>query len=294
MTQSMDFVYELFLRNYTWQKIRFMEKELGFQRLRLDLGGHEIFFLKRPSAQGSGKTFFFVHGLLDSATGFRRLAPFLRKDFNLLVPDIPGFGLSPLPKVKYLYQVDVFADLLYNSIRKLALNDVVLAGHSMGSLIAMMIAIRDSEKEKRVQRLVLLAPGGIPHPQRDEMRKLLFPSKTEEIERLLTALYQENVPELGGIAKKALLSQWNNLAHRFLTENTLDREKEIFLGKKLSAVSQKSLIISGTEDPITDPPMVKKLHSYLKKSKLVWIPNAKHALHMERPREVAEKINSWL
>lgn len=207
---------------------------------------------------------------------------------------MPGFGLSPLPKVKYLYQVDVFADLLYNSIRKLVLNDLVLAGHSMGSLIAMMIAIRDSEKEKRVRRLVLLSPGGIPHPQRDEMRKLLFPSKTEEIERLLTALYQENIPELGCIAKRALLSQWNNLAHKFLTENTLDREKEIFLGKKLSVVSQKALIISGTEDPITDPPMVKKLHSYLKGSKLVWIPNAKHALHMERPKEVAEKINSWL
>lgn len=54
----MDFVYELFLRNYTRQKIKFMEKELGFQRLHVDLGGHKIFFLKRPSAQGSDKTLF--------------------------------------------------------------------------------------------------------------------------------------------------------------------------------------------------------------------------------------------
>ncbi|TGL63565.1 alpha/beta fold hydrolase [Leptospira sarikeiensis] len=290
----MDFVYELFLKNYTRQKIRFMEKELGFQKLHLDLGGHKVFFLKRPSETKSGKTLFFIHGLLDSATGLRRLAPYLRKDLNLIFPDIPGFGLSPLPKLKYLYQVDVFADLLYNSIRKLELDDLVLGGHSMGALIAMLIGIRDSNREKRVKRLVLLAPGGIPHPQRDEMRKLLFPSKTEEIERLLTALYQENVPELGGLAKKALLSQWNNSAHHFLTENTLDREKEIFLGKKLSVVSQKALIISGTEDPITDPPMVKKLHSYLKHSKLVWIRNAKHALHMERPKEVADQINLWL
>ncbi|TGK07645.1 alpha/beta hydrolase [Leptospira semungkisensis] len=290
----MDFLYELFLKNYTRQKISFMRKELGFEPLTVDLGGNQIFFLRRRSVSNSGKSLLLIHGLLDSATGFRRMAPFLRNDYDILMPDIPGFGLSPLPSVKFLYQVDLFSQLLYNAIRKLDLNELVLGGHSMGGLIAMLIAIQDSNWEKRVKRLVLLAPGGIPHPKRDEMKELLFPSKSEEIERLLFALYKENVPELGWLAKKALLSQWNNKAHQFLTENTLDRETQIFIGRKLSAVKQKTLIISGTEDPITDPPMVKKLHSYITHSKLVWIQNVKHALHMEKPKEVSEQINAWL
>ncbi len=271
-----------------------MEKELGFEPLYADLGGHKIFYLKRSALRPSGKTFLFIHGLLDSATGFRKLAPYLRNDYDILVPDIPGFGFSRLPKVKYLYQIDIFADLIYNFIRGLDCKGLVLGGHSMGALIAMLIAIRDGKLEKRIHKLLLLAPGGIPHPKRDEMRKLLFPSKPEEIEKLLAALYREKVPRLGSFAKRALLSEWNNLAHQFLTENTLDREKEIFLGQKLSAVRQKALIIAGTEDPITDPPMVKKLHGYLKNSKLVWIRGAKHALHFERAADVGAQINSWL
>ncbi|TGK01176.1 alpha/beta hydrolase [Leptospira langatensis] len=290
----MDFLYELFLRNYTRQKISFMRKELGFESLSVDLEGHKIFFLRRRSEVNSGKSLLLIHGLLDSATGFRRMAPFLRKDYDILMPDIPGFGLSPLPPIKFLYQIDTFSQLLYNSIRKLDLKELVLGGHSMGGLIAMLIAIQDSNWEKRIKKLVLLAPGGIPHPKRDEMKELLFPSKSAEIERLLSALYKENAPQLGWLAKKALLSQWNNRAHRFLTENTLDREKQIFIGQKLSAVKQKTLIVSGTEDPITDPPMVKKLHGYITHSKLIWIQDVKHALHMEKPREVSEQINAWL
>lgn len=271
-----------------------MQKELGFEPLYVDLGGHKIFYLRRPAERPSGKTFLFVHGLLDSATGFRKLAPYLRKDYDILVPDIPGFGWSRLPKIRYLYQVDVFAEMLYNSIRALDLKNIVLSGHSMGSLIAMMIAIRDLGKEKRIAKLVLLAPGGIPHPKREEMRKLLFPSKSEDMDRLFTALYKDNFPKLGNFARKALLSEWNNIAHKFLTQNTLDREKEIFLGAKLAAVKQKALIIAGSDDPITDPPMVKKLHGYLKRSKLVWVPNSKHALHFERASEVGTLINNWL
>lgn len=290
----MEFIYELLLNNYTKQKVKFMEKELGFEPLYVDLGGHKIFYLRRRASDSSGKTFLFVHGLLDSATGFRKLAPYLRKDYDILVPDIPGFGRSILPKVRYLYQVDVFAELIYNSIRKLDLRNFVLGGHSMGALIAMMIAIRDSTREERIKKLLLLAPGGIPHPKRDEMRELLFPNKPQDMDRLFASLYKENVPKLGWLAKKALLSQWNNLPHRYLTENTLDREKEIFIGSKLSAVKQKALILSGTEDPITDPPMVRKLHGYLKNSKLVWIQGAKHALHFERASEIGNHINSWL
>lgn len=275
-------------------KIRFMESELGFQRMFVDLGGHKLFYLKREGEGPEKKTLLLIHGLLDSASGFRKLAPYLRKDFTVLLPDIPGFGWSKLPNVRYLYQVNIFADLLYESIRELSLENVVLGGHSMGSLIAMHIALRDRQKENRIKRLVLLAPGGIPHPKRDEMKDLLFPKNTQQIERLFASLYFESAPNLGGFAKKALLSTWNGPANRYLTHNTLDREEEIFLGKKLSAIGLKSLIVSGKEDPITDPTMVKKLHSYMKKSKITWVPSAKHALHIEKPFEVATAINNWL
>lgn len=267
-----------------------MKKVLGFQDLTVETGGNSVYFLdKNPEKE---KTIFLIHGLLDSATGLRRLAPKIRQDYRILIPDIPGFGKSKLPNIKYLYQVDVFGNLIYEAIRKLDLKNVVLGGHSMGALIAMHIALRD--REKRISKLVLIAPGGIPHPKRDEMKELLFPKTEEDLLKLIQALYYET-PELpGSIAKKALIASWNKLPNQFLTINTLQREEEIFLGKKLSAIRIPALIVSGKEDPITDVAMTKKLHSYLKKSKLVLIPGAKHAIHMEKPEELSLEINRYL
>ncbi|TGM53181.1 alpha/beta hydrolase [Leptospira adleri] len=286
----MKSLFSFFLAYYNWKKRNYMKKVLGFRELEVEIGGNSVYFLeKNPEKR---KAILLIHGLLDSATGLRRLAPKIRQDYRILIPDIPGFGKSKLPDLKYLYQVDVFGDLIYEAIRKMDLEELVLGGHSMGALIAMHIALGD--REGRISKLVLIAPGGIPHPKRDEMKELLFPKTEEDMLKLIEALYYET-PELPGrIARRALIQSWNELPNQFLTINTLEREEEIFLGKKLGDIKIPALIVSGKEDPITDASMTKKLHSYLKKSKLVFIPGAKHAIHMEKPDELSLEINRYL
>ncbi|PJZ59341.1 alpha/beta fold hydrolase [Leptospira barantonii] len=286
----MKSLYSLFLNYYHWKKKKYMREILGFRDLEVETGGNSVYFLEKNPERN--KSILLIHGLLDSATGLRKIAPKIRQDYRVLIPDIPGFGKSKLPPLKYLFQVDVFADLIYEAIRKLDLTNLVLGGHSMGALIAMHIALRD--REKRISKLVLIAPGGIPHPKRDEMKELLFPKNEDDLVKLIQALYYET-PELPGrIARKALIQSWNELPNQFLTVNTLEREEEIFLGKKLGEIKIPALIVSGKEDPITDATMTKKLHSYLKKSKLVFIPDAKHAIHMEKPEELSLEINRYL
>ncbi|WP_036058228.1 alpha/beta fold hydrolase [Leptospira sp. P2653] len=286
----MKSMYELFLNYYHWKKRKYMKETLGFRDFEVETGGNSIYFLEKNQEQN--KTILLIHGLLDSATGLRKVTPKIRRDYRILIPDIPGFGRSKLPPLKYLYQIDVFGDLIYEAIRKLKITKLVLGGHSMGALIAMHVALRD--REKRISKLVLISPGGIPHPQRDEMKELLFPKNENDLLKLIEALYYET-PELPGkIARKALIRSWNELPNQFLTANTLEKEKEIFLGKKLGEIKIPALIVSGKEDPITDVAMTKKLHSYLKKSKLVLLPEAKHAIHMEKPEELSLEINRYL
>lgn len=215
------------------EKEKYMKEILGFRDLKVEIGGHFIYFLeKNPEKKNS---ILLIHGLLDSATGLRKVAPKIREDYRVLIPDIPGFGKSKLPNLKYLYQVNVFADLIYESIRKLNLTNTVLGGHSMGALISMHIALKDSEK--RISKLVLMAPGGIPHPKRDEMKELLFPKTEEDLLKLIEALYYETPTLPGKIARKALIQSWNELPNQFLTVNTIEREEEIFLRKKVKCNS---------------------------------------------------------
>ncbi|MDO6395266.1 alpha/beta hydrolase [Leptospira santarosai] len=286
----MKSIYQLFLGYYQWKKKKYMKEVLGFRDFKVETGGNSVYFLEKNPEQN--RTILLIHGLLDSATGLRKTASRIRQDYRILIPDIPGFGKSKLPPLKYLYQMDVFGDLIYEAIRKLKLTKLVLGGHSMGALIAMHIALRD--REKRISKLVLISPGGIPHRRRDEMKELLFPKNEDDFLKLIEALYYET-PELPGkIAKKALIHSWNELPNRFLTVNTLEREEEIFLGKKLGEIKIPALIVSGKEDPITDAAMTKKLHSYLKKSKLALISGAKHAIHMEKSEELSLEINRFL
>ncbi len=86
----MKLIYELFLNYYHWKKKKYMKEILGFRDLKVEIGGHSIYFLeKNPEKKNS---ILLIHGLLDSATGLRKVAPKIRQDYRVLIPDIPGFG----------------------------------------------------------------------------------------------------------------------------------------------------------------------------------------------------------
>ncbi|TGL27381.1 alpha/beta fold hydrolase, partial [Leptospira bourretii] len=78
--------------------------------------------------------------------------------------------------------------------------------------------------------------------------------------------------------------------NEYLQENTLRREDEIFFDAKMKGIKIPTLILAGAEDEITPPFMMKKINSYIKKSKLVWIPKVRHAIHLEKPDVVAKNI----
>ena len=97
----------------------------------------------------------FLHG----AGGVPGWLPFfdrLSDQFDLLVPDHPSFGRSPLPP-----WLDDISDLAYfylDLIDELNLKDVHLVGHSMGGWLALEMAIRS---QARIKSLTLMASVGI-------------------------------------------------------------------------------------------------------------------------------------
>jgi pimeloyl-ACP methyl ester carboxylesterase len=286
------FLYELIYRYFSFSRYNVLRKELGLIQRYVDIGGQKICYFE---TQNSGQPLVLIHGLLDSAFGFRKIIPYLDKKYKVYIIDIPGFGKSKLPPIKYLYQVDIFSDMIYRAFRKLDLMNIVLCGHSMGGLIAQHITIQDS-KFKRIQKLVLLSSGGVPHPERDKMRAVLFPADHEEVGRLLQHLYYKETPMPSKLIRKTLVHAWNSREYKFLAENTIERETEIFFGAEAKKIKIPTLIISGKYDIITSiitsPEAMKTLKSYIRGSKLVLIEHARHAIHLEKPKEIADLLNT--
>jgi pimeloyl-ACP methyl ester carboxylesterase len=110
----------------------------------------------RVQQAGDGETpVLFLHG----AGGVAAWTPFLDRlaeGRRLLVPDHPGFGMSP--DAEHLRDVPDYAMFYLDLLDTLDLHDVHVVGHSLGGWIAAEMGVRN---EGRVRSWSLIAPAGI-------------------------------------------------------------------------------------------------------------------------------------
>jgi pimeloyl-ACP methyl ester carboxylesterase len=97
-----------------------------------------------------------VHGLGGCAANWFDIAPLLARTRRVVIPELPGHGLStPLPAVPNLA---VFADRLAAVAEREGLLPAAFVGHSLGGVVALRLALRRPDS---VSALVLAAGAGI-------------------------------------------------------------------------------------------------------------------------------------
>ncbi|MCP5334396.1 MAG: alpha/beta hydrolase [Oceanospirillaceae bacterium] len=109
---------------------------------------------------GQGKPLLALHGWLDNAASFSKLAPLLT-GYEVFAVDLPGHGLSdhlPAQQHYHVWQGTEDVELLADA---LGLTEFALMGHSMGAAIATLYA---AVFPQRISHLVLLdALGPLTH-----------------------------------------------------------------------------------------------------------------------------------
>ena len=114
-------------------------------RLRYFVGG-----------QADGEPMVLVHGLGGCAANWVDMAPLLAETRRVLVPELPGHGLStPLPAVP---NFGVFADRIALVAELEQALPAAFVGHSLGAVVALRLALRRPDD---VNALVLAAAAGI-------------------------------------------------------------------------------------------------------------------------------------
>ena len=196
------------------------------------------------------------------------LAPYLTKDYHAVIPDIPGYGKSPMIE-KDLYDLSNQMSRLHKFIQALELKIFHIAGNSMGGFFAGTYAVRYPDE---VISVGLFDAAGVTSSEKSLVFKM-----AEKGENLLLLKDSNDVPRWVALVcfkesslpypiKKVMIK--TALANRQLYEK---ERKEIFpdfssLEKELSNIKAPALILWGDKDKVIDISSVPVFEKGLKKS----------------------------
>lgn len=157
------------------------------------LHGLELSYLD----SGSGPAVLFIHGILGSQRQWSRLVDKMDDDNRVLVPDLFGHGESSKPMGDY--SLSSHAATLRDLIDHVGVDRVTLVGHSLGGGIAMQFYYLFPE---RVDRIVLIASGGLGREVNPILRSATLPGAEQVLGVIASAPVLSRVEALGRGASK--------------------------------------------------------------------------------------------
>lgn len=232
------------------------------------------FHYTRPG-RGRGPALLLLHGAggshLDWPRALQRLPG--RTIYNL---DLPGHGRDQGPGRD---TIPAYAADVVSFVAALGLPEMVLVGHSMGSAIALTIAL---EQPSWLRGLVLLGASA---------RLRVAPA-------LLEGLGADPQTALASIARLAGTAN-------FPRQSIMSGAPEVTLGDfracdafdlraRLAEVTAPALVISGELDQMTPAKYGRALAEGLPRGSLLIVPGAGHFLALEAPQVVAAAVAAFL
>jgi pimeloyl-ACP methyl ester carboxylesterase len=210
----------------------------------------------------------------------RRLA-----GYRVYAIDLPGHGRSAGPGQRDILS---YARHVMDWLVEIGLCQVALLGHSMGSAIAMRIALDHpdtvlglgllgSAANLRVNPRLLGAASG-PDTFLEAVEKVTAWSYSEETPSWIPALAARRMAE----------TRPDVLYADFLACDRFD------ITDRLSELSQPALVLCGEQDRMTTQRGAQFLAEHLPAGRLEIIPHAGHMLMIEQPQAVADVLQNFL
>ncbi|MBK9778890.1 MAG: alpha/beta hydrolase [Anaerolineales bacterium] len=101
---------------------------------KITINGAQLAYIRR----GKGTPLVLIHGYPLDHSIWEDVVPLLQKDFDLIVPDVRGFGGSTV--IEASYSMTDIANDLAALLDGLGVEKAALAGHSMGGYVALAFA----------------------------------------------------------------------------------------------------------------------------------------------------------
>jgi len=248
-----------------------------------------------------------VHGWLDNAASFDRLAPLLCEHFHIVALDLPGHGRSAhRPPGLWYHYIDYLGDVLA-AADALGWQQFGLLGHSLGGAIASMIAGVAADRVERLLLIEALGPMTLPAEQtlthlrrslseRGQVGTLRVFASAEEAAQV--RVRGNGLLTLSRDAAMALIARgtmavaggvsWSSDQRLTLTSPVRYTEEQI-LAVLAGIAAPTLLILAEPSPPFLSGEMIARRTAQVPGIRLVRIAGSHH-LHLEEPQPVARAI----
>jgi pimeloyl-ACP methyl ester carboxylesterase len=246
-------------------------------------------FYTRSQGPTDSPTLVLVHG----AGGTRVHWPAELRRFSgatVYTLDLPGHGRSGGPGYD---TIEEYAEAVVAFLDAVGIEQVIVAGHSMGGAIAMTLALNQapstSSGQARVIGLVLVATGA-----RLRVAPAILEgtrSDFEGIVQLITrsAWSPDAAPSLTELGRQALREAGPDVLRAdFMACDRFD------VMERLGEIEVPTLVIAGSADQLTPVKYARFLNERISGACMVTIEHTGHMVILERPAEVAKAVGEFL
>ncbi len=246
----------------------------------------------------AGKPLVLVHGFGGDKDNWSFYAPYIKQDYRLIFPDLPGFGENDRSLAPD-HSIAAQAARLRDFLTALGIDTCHLGGNSMGGAIALRFALDFPE---RLLTLTLFNNVGVIGTEESELQRLveqgespLVPRTMADIDRLLAFIVHKPrwVPHQ---FKRVMFGEMKR--HEALLDKIFDQIAEDALhgplNDRLAEIKLPTQIIWGRHDRLLDVTCAVVQHQGIPHSELVIFEDVGHVPMIEKPAATARHHLAFL
>ena len=223
-----------------------------------------------------GDTICYLHGWGQNIEMMKPVADPFEDEFNIVIIDLPGYGLSDEPT--YIWPLSDYVECVKEILDSLDITNPILVGHSFGGKISLLYA-----STYEVKKLILFGS-----PYKPEITKESFKLKT------LRAL--KKVPglnKLEGFAKKHIGStDYRNASDTM--RKIMVEHINLDLTENVKNIKCPTLIVWGTLDDAVPIERAYELEKLIPDAGVVVYENCTHYAYLERLNQTINVMWSFL
>lgn len=243
------------------------------------------YILQKPKETNPNRPpLILIHG---AGGNFLSFHPYLRRlaGETIYTLDLPGHGAS---EGEGRNSIEEYAEDVACFMEAAGIESAIIAGLSMGSGIALTLALKHP---KKVRGLVLLGGGAKLRVAQSTLENIGKPETfAPTVEIVNRACFSPHAPQdLIALSQKNMLNTGPRILLKdFLACNQFD------VTTQLAQIQTPTLILCGTEDVMTPPKYSQYLKDNLPNAQIHMLERSGHMITLEQPDEVAKRIKQFL